>query len=312
MKLTRLWPWLILGLLAASAAGGQQLYRYRGADGVIVYSDRAPPAGTVFEAEPLGRSREPAEVRLYRRALQDQRVQLIAHNTFHGPVQLAYELTSVENLARGVPTSGNVVLEPRSETELLVLERADLSAEMRLEYRFAYIPGRPMAEHRAEQPYRLPYALASAHAVSQAFPDRLTHTDPSSQHAIDFAMPVGTGVYAARGGIVVDVASDHFEAGLDPSVDGPRANLVRILHDDDTMSLYGHLNWNSIRVLPGQRVARGEYLADSGNTGFSTGPHLHFVVQRNAGGRIVSVPVQFAGRGGAAVTVQRGDRPVAY
>jgi murein DD-endopeptidase MepM/ murein hydrolase activator NlpD len=78
------------------------------------------------------------------------------------------------------------------------------------------------------------------------------------------------------------------------------------------MSLYGHLNWNSIRVVPGQRVARGEYLADSGNTGFSTGPHLHFVVQRNAGGRIVSVPVRFQGRGGDEVTVVTGAAPIAY
>ena len=84
-------------------------------------------------------------------------------------------------------------------------------------------------------------------------------------------MPVGTGVYAARSGIVIEVASDFFQSGTDLTVDGPRANVVRVHHDDGTMSLYGHLNWNLIRVVPGQRVERGEYLADSGNTGFSTG-----------------------------------------
>ena len=144
--------------------------------------------------------------------------------------------------------------------------------------------------------------------MSQAFPDTITHTDPSSRYAIDFVMPIGTGVFAARGGVVIEVASDFFEAGLDPNVNGPRANMVRVLHDDGTMSLYAHLNWNSIRVVPGQRVARGEYLADSGNTGFTTGPHLHFVVQRNSGGAIVSVPVEFAGAAGESVTVRRGER----
>jgi murein DD-endopeptidase MepM/ murein hydrolase activator NlpD len=69
---------------------------------------------------------------------------------------------------------------------------------------------------------------------------------------------------------------------------------------------------NSIRVVPGERIARGQYIADSGNTGFSTGPHLHFVVQRNRGGAIVSVPIQFAGRNGAAITVASGDEPTAY
>jgi murein DD-endopeptidase MepM/ murein hydrolase activator NlpD len=68
------------------------------------------------------------------------------------------------------------------------------------------------------------------------------------------------------------------------------------------------LSWNSIRVVPGQRVERGEYLADSGNTGFTTGPHLHFVVQRNGGGRILSVPVEFTGAGDAGITVRSGER----
>lgn len=303
---------LLLAAAVASSGHAQRLYKYRDANGAWVFTDRQPRAGTAFESLPLTPSREDGEVRLLQRTLADQRVQLVAQSTYYGPVQIAFELTQMENLAPSVPATGTRVLEPRSETQLLVLERADAAAEMHVEYRFQYIPGRPDAEHRPSAPYRLPYALATSHLVAQAFPDRITHMDPSSRHAIDFVMPVGTGVYAAREGIVVEVASDHFETGLDPAVDGPRANLVRVLHDDGTMSLYGHLNWNSIRVVPGQHVARGEYLADSGNTGFSAGPHLHFVVQRNADGRIVSVPVEFGGRGDAQVSVARGDRPVAY
>ncbi len=204
------------------------------------------------------------------------------------------------------------LLAPRSETQLLTVGKAVTNAEMSFEYEFRFLPGDPEAEHRPARPYRLPYALASAVRVSQAYPDATTHTDASSNYAIDFVMPIGTNVFAAREGTVIEVASDFYENGTNLRVDGPRANLVRVLHDDGTMSVYGHLNWNSIRVKPGQHVERGEYIADSGNTGFSTGPHLHFAVQRNHDGKIESLPVEFAGVGGGAITLVTGQTYTAY
>ena len=50
----------------------------------------------------------------------------------------------------------------------------------------------------------------------------------------------------------------------------------------------------SVAVREGQRVATGHLLARSGNTGNSTGPHLHFVVQRNVGLAVESIPFNFA------------------
>ena len=126
------------------------------------------------------------------------------------------------------------------------------------------------------------------------------------------ARDVGTDIFAAREGVVFAVESANYRGGLDTSRPGARANVVQILHDDGTYAVYAHLNRSSIRVRPGDQVQRGEYIAESGNTGFSTGPHLHFAVLRNAGMRLESVPVVFEGQGGAAIAPSTGDVMTAY
>ncbi len=292
-------------------AGAAKLYRYKDADGQWVFTDRRPEGGETFQEQEIKPTLEVPTVEFVREP-RDTGTALLARNTYFGPVQVAFELVEKHNAAATIPLRGDRVLPPRSTTELLIVEPADPAMETNFTYRLAHLPGDPIAQHRPQQPYRLPYAKAASYLVSQAPPDAITHQDPSSRDAIDFAMPIGSGVYSAREGVVLDVASRYFQSGTNIERDGPRANVVRVLHDDGTMAVYAHLNWNTIRVVPGQKVQRGEYLADSGNTGFSTGPHLHFVVQRNQGGRLVSVPVQFAGPGNTTAVVATGETPTAY
>jgi murein DD-endopeptidase MepM/ murein hydrolase activator NlpD len=296
--------------MAAAPASAQTMYRYKDANGVWVYTDRRPEGEQEFQQEQIERRFEKPEVKLFQRAAANG-VLLIAQNTFFGPVQIAFRVHPIENVSTDTKRSGLAVLPPRSQTDLVFVGKSAENVDLRFDSEFQFVPGQPGAEHRPEQPYRLPYALSSSVRVSQAYPVVKTHGDPASQYAIDFVMPVGTDVFAARDGVVIEVASDFFESGTDYEVDGPRANVVRVLHADGTMALYVHLNWNTIRVVPGQHVRRGEYLADSGNTGFTTGPHLHFVVQRNEGGALVAVPLEFAGAGGP-VTLVTGEAYTAY
>jgi len=301
----------LLALAAvAQVASAQTMYRYKDGNGVWVYTDRKPGGEQQFQEQQIDRRFERPAVNLLQRSLENG-VALIAQNTYFGPVQIAFRVRPIENVSPQTRRSGLAVVPARSEKELVVVGKSVDDVDLRFDSEFEFIPGEPGIEHRPDQPYRLPFALSTSVRVSQAYPLLKTHSDPASQYAIDFAMPVGTDVFAAREGVVIEVASEFFESGTNYEIDGPRANVVRVLHDDGTMALYVHLNWNSIRVVPGQQVRRGEYLADSGNTGFSTGPHLHFVVQRNEGGALVAVPLEFAGPSGPE-TLVTGETYTAY
>lgn len=297
---------------ALATVSAAKLYKYRDpVTGEWVYTDRQPDAEQAYEEETLEASFVTPKVELLQER-SESGFALIARSTYAAPVQLAFRITERINVDSALPSQGAIVIPARGATELGRAELVSRSRPASVEYQYQYVIGDPRARHAPASPYRLPYALASQFLVSQAPPDSQTHNDPSSRFAIDFAMPIGTPIYAARGGTVVEVASQYYAAGTNLERDGPRANIVRILHDDGTLAIYAHLNWNSIRVVPGQTVERGEYLADSGNTGFSTGPHLHFVVQRNNAGRATSVPVRFSGADGRGVTLRTGDRPRAY
>lgn len=286
---------LALVLLVPLAAGAQALYKYQGPNGEWIYADRPPEDGARVEVRQLEPSSRRGIVTVHDEFV-GRTLTLSATNDFHAPVELKLRIERIRGLAFPDPEDDlHWILEPRSTTPLVALDLLENEAAPVLQYSYRYLPGDPEAAHSPPGAYRVPFAIASNYPVSQAFPEVITHTSPDSYHAVDLVMPIGTDIFAARDGIVFDVASANFSGGLDAARDGPKANVVRILHDDGTYAIYAHLNWNSIRVRPGDRVRRGEYIAESGNTGYSSGPHLHFAVVRNAGMRIESVPVTFQG-----------------
>lgn len=300
------------GTLAGGLSFAQSLYKYKGENGEWIYTDVAPPDDARAEVRDLQKGETAPEVTVWHQT-DTAGVQFFAKNDYHAPVQIILALDQLSNLE--TPPRRDAMrwtLDARSEISLLQLGAVDVAAPSTAEYRYIWLHGDPETEHQPQRPYRAPYAVSSSHRVSQAFPMAITHASADSYYAVDFEMPIGTDIYAARGGVVFEVASTNFRGGTDPGKDLPAANLVRILHDDGSFAVYAHLNWNTIRVRPGDRVKRGEYIADSGNTGFSTGPHLHFAVLRNRGLRLESVPIVFEGANGRSVTPETGVALVAY
>lgn len=299
-------------LIVSGVSLSQALYKYKGPDGEWIYSDRPPPDEQPAEVRNLPKEIAEPTVSVTH-SLLGRQIQFSARNEYHAPVEVILALDELHNVAMPLPDqSMRWVVPPRSEIDLLTLSAIEDNVAPWVEYRHIWLPGDPDATHSPVQPYRAPFAIANEFRVSQAFPVGETHRTPDSRYAVDIAMPIGTDIYAARAGVVFEVASTNFRGGLDAERDGASANIIRILHDDGTHAVYAHLNWNTIRVKPGDDVDRGEYIADSGNTGFTSGPHLHFAVMQNKGMRLESVPVVFEGVNSAEIAPATGNVLTAY
>eukprot|EP00616_Rhizochromulina_sp_CCMP1243_P016258 CAMPEP_0118963296 /NCGR_PEP_ID=MMETSP1173-20130426/1261_1 /TAXON_ID=1034831 /ORGANISM="Rhizochromulina marina cf, Strain CCMP1243" /LENGTH=365 /DNA_ID=CAMNT_0006911619 /DNA_START=119 /DNA_END=1219 /DNA_ORIENTATION=+ len=103
-----------------------------------------------------------------------------------------------------------------------------------------------------------------------------THKDTLA-YAVDFRLPEGTPILASRRGVVAACA-DHFRLGGVDQVLRPRANFVAIQHEDGTYARYFHLKHQGVKVAVGEEVEAGDRIGLSGNTGYSSTPHLHFDV----------------------------------
>ncbi len=299
-----------LGAIPGPSATEASFYRYKDGNGNWVYTDKRP--ADQRDVEQVLRSPEQSSppVRLAKRPSATG-VDLVVENTCFCPAFVKAAVESPNGIAPLASPIAERLIAARSTQTLMALTYDGDPAQATFGYRYAVILGDPKAEHRPPRPYRAPFAVARRFRVTQAFPTRRTHVDEGSYYAVDIAMPVGTQVYAAREGTVIEVATRFFEGGANPK-NASQANLVRILHPDGTMAIYAHLQWDSIRVRPGQIVKRGEYIANSGNTGFTTGPHLHFAVQRNTGLTLASVPVEFQNATGQGVAAKDGDLLAAY
>lgn len=228
-------------------------------------------------------------------------------NIYPVTIELSASLT---NLNSDKPLPHVEVLKYDREEKLFTLIPVDPASPWNFETNYITYKGDVHARHDNTFEYRFPFRNGSTYGVSQGFEGEFSHQG-SIKYSIDFSMPDGTPIYAAREGMVIEVKEDSDIGGNEKKyVDD--ANTITILHDDGTMADYSHLQLNGAHVRVGQSVRLGQFIGYSGATGFVTGPHLHFGVKKVVkGGRYETIPIKFATPNGPVVP-KEGQKYRAY
>ena len=283
---------MLIAALAIADADAAKVYRWTDGSGVTHYGDRAPEASRA-EVKVIPVRAEPGAIARLRIENDQGRYLAWADNRLSGPIEVMLHFNRSENVLGRPSLPARATVAAGGTSLVAVLSAADPSRGGDFELRMESLPGDPNARPQ-DVPYQLPLRQEKFQ-IEQGYGGSFSHKDAQNRYAVDFAAEIGTPVLAAREGLVMQVESDFDHAGLNMEKFGGRANFVRILHDDGAMSLYAHLKSEGALVRVGQRVRAGQQIGLSGNTGFTTGPHLHFAVQVNRGMRLESVPFRMTG-----------------
>lgn len=233
-------------------------------------------------------------------------VELRAVNREVFPITLKFDVTPINMRVQGAVLAQQVLL-PGQSAALVQLQVNDPEQPWDYRYQLSWTRGDYRIVHDDSYAYALPYRPGLMFEVSQGYNGTFSHIGDQS-YAIDFAMPEGTPVVAAREGWIVGVRTDSTVGGPSPEY-ADAANYVVVQHADGSFAEYLHLQPNGVRVRKGDWVQRGQLLGLSGNTGFSGGPHLHFMVSgATAEGVRQSFPVQFQTSEGIVAALQAGQR----
>lgn len=142
--------------------------------------------------------------------------------------------------------------------------------------------------------YDLPFQKGKSYKVYQGYNGPFSH---QNENSLDFTMPEGTEILAAREGLVVNVIQHNTEAC--PQAECKKYNnLISIMHPDGTFATYAHIKYNGAKCKVGDTVKRGDVIALSGNTGWTSGPHLHFVCFLGGFDRWNTIETTFKIKGG--------------
>ena len=219
----------------------------------------------------------------------DPHLKLVAKNKLLTPIQIYFHSRKDSTELK------SFLLLPKDSLDLMTysgkLPDSIFTSKFNDSIRISYFWGHKSHIHPdLDYLYRLPFKRGKKYEVSQSFYGKASHFDEKSKYAIDFQLNVGEPVYAAREGVVIKVIDWFTKQGGKELLNS--ANRIVILHSDGTLGSYVHLDYKGSFVKEGQLVRRGQKIGVSGLTGYTNGPHLHFVVRKE---NDIAIPIYFKG-----------------
>jgi murein DD-endopeptidase MepM/ murein hydrolase activator NlpD len=186
-------------------------------------------------------------------------------------VKVDFELDNMKS------TNGNhriFVIPPRAKRILISELKMIENGKFGFRYKTKSNYGNPNDKMDTSYVYSLPFKTQKSFKISQGYFGKRTH---HRERALDFTLPIGTNIYAAREGVVIKVVDQNTKTCYKKEC-SKFNNEIIIYHNDGSFSNYVHINTNSAKVNVGEKIKKNQLIAQSGNIGWSSGPHLHFSV----------------------------------
>ncbi|HKM37624.1 MAG TPA: DUF4124 domain-containing protein, partial [Thiopseudomonas sp.] len=194
----------------SSHSYGFSVYKYTDKNGVVTYTDKAKAGAQVFVfnepavVERVERVEKDVKLEMRKQATGDE---LVLRNNLYAPVEVELVLENQANIAGGLQSPIRQVIAPRSSVTVLTLVAKNPAQSVQYEPKLRYALGDPSMLPAAHE-----YPLAwrgGPFRLTQGANGKYSHFTPKSRYALDIAMPEGTPIIAARGGVVVKVENQQ-------------------------------------------------------------------------------------------------------